>query len=77
MDILEGPTDCITFLGIELDTRAGVMRLPVDKLSRLKSAHRVVGTEIVLAPTVGVLDCHLAARLPSGETWEVVPQAGH
>ena len=36
MDKLEGPTDRITFLGIELDTRAGVMRLPADKLSRLK-----------------------------------------
>ena len=36
MDKLEGPTDRLTFLGIELDTRAGVLRLPTDKLSRIK-----------------------------------------
>ena len=28
LDKLEGPTDCITFLGIEIDTAAGVLRLP-------------------------------------------------
>ena len=36
MDKLEGQAQCLTFLGIELDTQAGVMRLPADKLSRLK-----------------------------------------
>ena len=36
MDKLEGPAQCLTFLGIELDTQVGVMRLPADKLSRLK-----------------------------------------
>ena len=35
---LEGPTTCITFLGIEVDTVAGVLRLPQDKLSRLRDA---------------------------------------
>ena len=33
---LEGPSHCLTFLGIELDTKAGIMRLPEDKLSRLR-----------------------------------------
>ena len=36
MDKLEGPVDRLTFLGIELDTEAGAMRLPADKLSRLR-----------------------------------------
>ena len=35
-DKLEGPAQRLIFLGIELDTQAGVMRLPEDKLSRLK-----------------------------------------
>lgn len=33
---LEEPAQCLTFPGIELDTQAGVMHLPVDKLSWLK-----------------------------------------
>ena len=35
---LEGPTECLTFLRIEIDTSAGVLRLPEDKLARVKSA---------------------------------------
>ncbi len=31
----EGPTSCITFLGLELDSSARVIRLPEDKLARL------------------------------------------
>ena len=34
---LEGPSTCLTFLGIEFDTVALQLRLPVDKLSRLKT----------------------------------------
>ena len=34
-DKLEGPTSCLTFLGIEIDTRAGTLRLPSDKLDRI------------------------------------------
>ena len=33
---LEGPMHCITFLGIEIDTRRGVLRLPAGKKARLK-----------------------------------------
>ena len=31
----EGPTTCLTFLGIEVDTLNGQLRLPADKLARL------------------------------------------
>ena len=33
----EGPTTCLIFLGIEIDTVAGELRLPEEKLSRLMS----------------------------------------
>ena len=32
-----GPTKCLTFLGIELDTEAMVLRLPEEKIVELKS----------------------------------------
>ena len=35
---LEGPASCLTFLGIELDTVTLQLRLPNDKLLRLKEA---------------------------------------
>ena len=34
MDKLEGPTSCLTFLGIEIDTGTGSLRLTQDKLNR-------------------------------------------
>ena len=33
----EGPTTCLTFLGIEMDSGARILRLPADKLQRLIS----------------------------------------
>ena len=33
----DGPTTCLTFLGIEVDTLAGQLRLPADKLQRVRS----------------------------------------
>ena len=33
----DGPTTCLTFLGIEVDTMASQLRLPTDKLQRLKT----------------------------------------
>ena len=33
----EGPTTCLTFLGIEVDTTASQLRLPGDKLRRLQA----------------------------------------
>ena len=34
---LEGPVCCLTFLGITIDTEAMELRLPADKLARLRS----------------------------------------
>ena len=34
---LEGPSQCLTFLGIEIDTASSQLHLPVDKLARLKA----------------------------------------
>lgn len=39
-DKLVGPTHCLTFLGIEVDTQAAVLRLPQEKLARIRSALR-------------------------------------
>ena len=33
----DGPTTCLTFLGIEIDTIAAQLRLPADKLGRIQS----------------------------------------
>ena len=32
-----GPASCMTVLGIEIDTKAGLLRLPHDKFQRLKA----------------------------------------
>ena len=40
MEKLEGPSTCLTFLGIEVFTEAGVLRLPEEKLTRIRSALR-------------------------------------
>ena len=37
MDKLEGPSQCLTFLGIEMDTVRGQLRLPAEKLARLRA----------------------------------------
>ena len=37
---LEGPCTCLSFLGIEVDTVAGELRLPAEKLRRLKATLR-------------------------------------
>ena len=39
----EGPTTCSTFLGISIDTVAGEMRLPPEKLQRVKEMLRQWG----------------------------------
>lgn len=33
---LEGPTECLTFLGIEINTLSGTLRLPDDKFQRVR-----------------------------------------
>ena len=37
MDKLEGPVPCLTFLGIEIDTEAEVLRLPQVKFERMRA----------------------------------------
>lgn len=37
---LDGPTTCLTYLGIEMDTLAGLLRLPAAKLHRLQDLLR-------------------------------------
>ena len=37
VDKTEGPTSCLTYLGIEIDTVAGILRLPREKLDRLRA----------------------------------------
>ena len=54
----EGPTTCLTFLGIELDSDAMEVRLPRDKLQRLK--REIARPAISGGP--------IAARLLRGET---------
>ena len=57
---LEGPSSCLTFLGIEVDTQALQLRLPVEKLDRLKEVLDTVGgkrslTLLELQSLVGLL----------------------
>ena len=57
---IEGPSPILTFLGIEIDTREGILRLPADKLQRLISAvnewlHRKSCTRRELESLVGTL----------------------
>ena len=59
-DKVEGPTTCLTFLGIELDTIAMTARLPRDKLERLQAMlvawqDRKACTKRELLSLVGVL----------------------
>ncbi|KAM8939578.1 uncharacterized protein RCH25_053265 [Pelodytes ibericus] len=41
-DKTEGPTTCLSFLGLEIDSVAGVCRLPKDKLVVLRAAVQMV-----------------------------------
>ena len=43
IDKTEGPTSCLTYLGIEIDTEAGILRLPREKLDRLHADLQQVG----------------------------------
>ena len=57
---LEGPSSILTILGIEIDTIAGVLRLPADKLQRLLSTveawlHRKSCTRKELESLIGTL----------------------
>lgn len=62
MEKLEGPSYSLSFLSIQMDTVAGRLILPSEKLFRLKSvlAER---SEILLAPPAGITDRHTATCL--------------
>ena len=68
-----GPTTCLTFLGIEVDTKAGELRLPADKLSRLQSLLQEWGdrkscTRKELESLIGLLN-HACKVVRSGRTF--------
>lgn len=57
---MEGPTHCLTFLGIKVDTQAGALRLPQEKLGPIRSAlrqwqHRKSCTKRELESLIGTL----------------------
>ena len=73
---LEGPSDCLTFLGIEIDMRAGQLRLPSDKLSCLRDL--LACWYPVLSPqTTGVSCWHSAPRVLRREVREGVPPSNN
>ena len=73
MDKLMEPTDCLTFLGIELDTQVGVMQI----LSPQGPAGAVVRAEVMSKAAAGVTDWHAAARLPCCEAGKSIPETGN
>ena len=70
---MEGPSPVLTFLGIEIDTHAWVMRLPQDKLQRLLSAigdwlHRKTCTRKELESLIGTLQ-HACSVIRPGRSF--------
>ena len=68
-----GPTTCLVFLGIEVDSLAGQLRLPADKLARLSSAlidwgERRSCTWKELEPLIGHLN-HACKVVRSGRSF--------
>ena len=66
-----GPSTTLTFLGIELDTVAEIMRLPAAKLLRLREElrswrSRSAGTKSSLLSLIGSLQ-HAASVVPAGK----------
>ena len=69
----EGPSTCLTLLGIEIDTVAGELRFPPEKLSRLKeSVRELLGckscTKKELESLVGFLQ-HAATVVKPGKSF--------
>ena len=69
----EGPATSLTFLGIEVDTVAGELRLPRDKLQRLKDllvqwGNRKVCTRKELESLIGLLN-HACKVVRSGHSF--------
>ena len=73
MDKVEGPSHCLTFLGITLDTQKMQARLPDDKLSRIKQQltswlHRKKATKREILSLVGLLQ-HASKVVKPGRTF--------
>ena len=69
----DGPTTCLTYLGIEVHTVAGQLRLPAEKLERLRTllqewGDRKVCQQCELESLIGVLS-HAAKVVRSGRTF--------
>ena len=69
----DGPTTCLTFLGIEVDTMAGQLRLPTEKLHRLQSllaewGNRKACTRRELESLTGLLN-HACKVVRSGRSF--------
>ena len=69
----DGPTTCLTYLGIEVDTRAGQLRLPSDKFHRVKALLREWGarrtcTHKELESLIGLLN-HACKVVRSGHAF--------
>ena len=69
----EGPTTKLVFLGIEIDTSAGQLRLPDDKLQRMKDllsqwSDRKVCTRKELESLIGILN-HACKVVRSGRSF--------
>ena len=64
----EGPTECITFLGIEIDTLKGEPRLPEEKLHRLQRKGRRLCTKRDLLSPIGQLQ-HACCVVQPGRTF--------
>ena len=74
----EGPSTCITYLGIELDTQSMELRLPAEKLKRVKAViqewlGRKAGKRQDLESLLGLLQ-HAAKVVRPGRTfvWRVI-----
>ena len=73
LEKLEGPSHCLTFLGIILDTQQMQARLPDDKLNRIKLQlstwlHKRKATKRQILSLVGLLQ-HACKVLRSGRTF--------
>lgn len=73
LEKLAGPTTCLEFLGIEIDTREGVLRLPADKQARLQSAlrhwsHRRACKRKQLESLIGIMH-HTATVIKPGRSF--------
>ena len=73
LDKLKGPSHCLTFLGIVLDTQQMQARLPEEKLSRIKHQlctwlHRKKATKRQILSLVGLLQ-HAGKVVRPGRTF--------